>query len=312
MAASEGAIEVGLRRDAAAARPSVAYGRGRRSKWWRDIGWRHVVGVAALAFALFPVIWVFSASVNPTNTLAGQRLIPANPSLENYRHLLLGEVPFRAWFLNTVMIASSAAAVSVFFCALGAYAFSRLRFAGRRAGLMALLLVQMFPQLLAMVAIFLFMLNVRDVYPAFGLGSRLGLVLVYLAGALGINTWLMKGFFDTIPKDLDESAKVDGASHSQVFFLVILPLAAPILAVIALLSFVIAINEFVLASILLQDESQYTLAVGLFRYVGGERFSARWGPFAAGTIMGGVPVIVLWMFLQRYIVSGLTGGAVKG
>jgi arabinogalactan oligomer / maltooligosaccharide transport system permease protein len=311
VAASEGAIEIGLVRDEAEAAPTVTYGRGRRAKWWRDIGWRHLVGVAAIGFAVFPVLWVVSASVNPTDTLAAQRLIPANPSLRNYERLLFEEIPFLSWMWNTVYIAGATAVATVFVCALGAFAFSRLRFRGRRAGLMTLLLVQMFPQVLAMVAIFLLMLRVRDVFPPIGLGTREGLILVYMGAGLGINTWLMKGFFDTIPRELDEAAKVDGASHVQVFFRIILPLAAPILAVIALLAFVLGVSEFVLASIILQDEGQYTLAVGLFRFIG-DRYGARWGPFTAGTVMGGVPVIILWMFLQKYIVSGLTQGGVKG
>jgi arabinogalactan oligomer/maltooligosaccharide transport system permease protein len=130
---------------------------------------------------------------------------------------------------------------------------------------------------------------------------------------MGVNTWLMKGFFDTIPRSLDESAKVDGATHAQVFFLIILPLTAPILAVIFLLGFIFLLNDFVLASAVLGqgDEQGFTLAIGLSRYLQ-DQFALRWGPFAAGAIMAGVPVIVLWLFLQRYIVSGLTQGAVKG
>jgi arabinogalactan oligomer/maltooligosaccharide transport system permease protein len=146
-----------------------------------------------------------------------------------------------------------------------------------------------------------------------GLGTGAGLALVYLGGALGVNTWLMKGFFDTIPRDLDESAQVDGASHNQVFFRIILPLVAPILAVVFLLSFIFLLNDFVLASAVLGqgDPEGFTLSVGLFRYLS-DQFNQRWGPFAAGALMAGVPVVILFLFLQKYIVSGLTQGAVKG
>jgi arabinogalactan oligomer / maltooligosaccharide transport system permease protein len=280
--------------------------------WFRDVGWRHLVALLAVAFALFPVVWVVSASFNPTGSLAGQQLIPDNPTLDNYRTLLDDpSYPFARWFLNTMVIGGIVAASTVALSAMAAFAFSRLRFTGRRVGLMSLLLVQMFPQLLAMVAIFLLMDNIQSIFPAIGLGTRAGLILVYLGGALGVNTWLMKGFFDSIPSELDEAAKVDGATHAQTFVRIILPLAAPILAVVGLLSFIFTINEFVLASILLRQPDDYTLAVGLYRFVG-DRYGSRWGPFTAGALLGGVPVIVLWMFLQRFIVSGLTQGAVKG
>ncbi len=282
-------------------------------KWFRDKGWRHLVGWVALAFALFPVIWIISASLNPLQTLTSQTLIPDEFTLENYRELLFGDVPYTNWYINTLLIAGGASILMTFMSALAAYAFSRMRFRGRRVGLMSVLLIQMFPQVLAFVAIFLLMVQIKGVFPSIGLGTRLGLSLVYLGGALGVNTWLMKGFFDTVPKDLDESAMVDGASHHQVFFRIILPLVAPILAVVFLLSFIFLINDFVLADAVLGQGSpeDYTLSVGLFRFLN-DQFNQRWGMFAAGSLMAGVPVVILFLFLQKYIVSGLTQGAVKG
>ncbi|MEA1903401.1 MAG: sugar ABC transporter permease [Actinomycetota bacterium] len=292
---------------------AVVGGRTPLIKWFRTVGWRHLVAWAALIFALFPVIWVVSASLNPLGTLTSQRLIPDSFTLENYKVLFSGAIPYSSWYLNTIMIAGGASVIMTFLSALAAYAFSRMRFQGRRVGLLAVLLIQMFPQILAFVAIFLIMVQIKGVFPAIGLGTKSGLTLVYLGGALGVNTWLMKGFFDTIPKDLDESAKVDGASHHQVFFRIILPLVAPILAVVFLLSFIFLINDFVLADAVLGQGSpeNYTLSVGLFRFLS-DQFNQRWGPFAAGALMAGVPVVILFLFLQRYIVSGLTQGAVKG
>ncbi len=285
---------------------------GARRRWFRDTGWRHLVMLAACVFALFPVAWVVSASINPSASLAAQRFIPAQPTLVHFRTILSGDtIPYLRWFGNTVQIAGIVAFGQVLISALAAYAFSRLRFRGRRVGLMTILLVQIFPQFLAMVAIFLLMVDLGELFPGIGIGTKAGLILVYLGGSLGVNTWLIKGFFDTIPSELDEAAKVDGATDWQVFARVILPLATPVLAVIAVLSFTLMVNEFVLASILLQDTRDFTLAIGLQRFIDA-RYGARWGPFAAGALLGGVPVVVLFLSLQRFIVSGLTAGSVKG
>ena len=173
-------------------------------------------------------------------------------------------------------------------------------------GMLTLLLVQMFPLFLAFVAIYLIMLRVSDVFPHIGLNTRSGLILVYLGGVLGVNAWLMKGFFDSIPHELDESAKVDGATAAQIFWIIILPLGAPVLAVIGLLSFIATLNEYVLASILLQSPDKFTLSVGLFTFVSRE-YGEQWGPFCAGVVLMAVPV-VLFLFLQRFIVQGMTGG----
>ena len=147
---------------------------------------------------------------------------------------------------------------------------------------------------------------------AIGTGTINGLILVYLGGAMGVNTWLIKGFFDTIPHDLVESARVDGATHWQIYSRIIMPLAAPILAVVGLLAFVTILNDFVIANaVLSNNEDSWTLSIGLFRFVA-DRYGARWGPFAAGAVIGSVPTVLLFLYLQKYIVSGLTQGSVKG
>ena len=210
-----------------------------------------------------------------------------------------------------MIVAGATALLTVLMSALAAYAFSRFRFKGRRLGMVALLLIQMFPQLLAIVAIYLIVLNVGDIFHFMGLNTLSAVVLVYLGGALGVNTWLMKGFFDTIPKELDESARVDGATPAQVFWGVVLPLAAPVLAVIALISFIATLNEFVIASAILETQQKFTLPVGLWQYID-QKYSEHWGPFAAGVLIAAIPAALLFVFLQRYIVEGLTSGAVKG
>ncbi len=281
--------------------------------WFRKLGWRHLVALAALVFALFPVVWIVSAAINPVgSTLTSQQLIPESPTLDNFR-ALSNTVPYWSWYRNTMLIAGGAALFNTMLAALAAYAFSRMRFRGRRTGLLSVLLIQMFPQILTIVALFLMMDLIKDVYPAIGLGTRNGLFLIYLGGAMGVNTWLMKGFFDTIPVDLDESARIDGATHGQIFMRIILPLVAPILAVVFLLGFIFLINDILIVRVVLGlgNQENWTLGLGLWQFVN-DRFSQRWGLFAAGSLLAAIPIIVLWQFLQRYVVSGLTQGAVKG
>jgi arabinogalactan oligomer/maltooligosaccharide transport system permease protein len=169
----------------------------------------------------------------------------------------------------------------------------------------------MFPQFLAIVAIFLIFATVTDLWPPIGFNTPWGLLLLYMGGALGVNTWLMKGFFDTVPRELDESATMDGATHAQVFFRILLPLVAPILAVTALLAFIGTINEFLIANVFLRSNESKTLAVGMFGLVAGER-NNNFGIFCAGTLLTAIPTVLVFQLLQRYIVNGLTAGAVKG
>ena len=292
--------------------------RPRLAETW----WRHVVGVIACIFALFPIWFVASAAFNRDPSVSGTSFTPRQWTLHNFGALLHDKVkdpssqsnvyaPFFRWFGNTLLVALTSSLGTVLIGAFAAYAFSRFRFKGRRMGMLALLLIQMFPALLTVVAIYLIVLNVGSIFHPVGLNTYLALILVYLGGAMGVNTWLMKGFFDTIPKELDESARVDGATPAQIFWGVVLPLALPVLAVVALLSFIGTLNEYVIASTILQTTNHFTLPVGMYQLVSNQ-YDKTWGPFTAGALMAALPVAALFMFLQRWIVSGLTGGAVKG
>ncbi len=280
--------------------------------WFVTTGWRHLVGIVATVFAVFPLLFVLSSSFNPSGTLTGSNRLFRVISLENYRLLLANDSqPYALWYLNTMVIATCSALGTIFMGALAAYAFSRMRFTGRRLGLLSLLLVQMFPQILGMVAIFLLLNWLGDVMPILGLGSGVALVMVYLGGALGVNTYLMYGFFNTIPVSLDEAARVDGAGHARIFFTIILRLVAPILAVVGLLSFISSVNEFVIASVVLGGNPRtQTLAVGLYQFVS-QLFNTNFPVFTAGAVLAAIPVMALFLYLQRHIVSGLTAGAVK-
>lgn len=278
--------------------------------WFRQTGWRHIVGIVMLIFAGFPLVYVLSASLNPGGTLLSTNGLFSSISFENYATLFADpQRPYAAWFGNTIVIGLTTAICSTILCALAAYTFSRMRFTGRRAGLLTLLLVQMFPQLLAVVAIFLLLTAIGDIFPALGLNSQLGLILVYLGGALGANTFLMYGFFNTIPSSIDEAAKIDGAGHARIFFTIILRLVAPILAVVTLLTFLGVTGDFLIASTVLIDPEKQTLAVGLFQYVSTD--AKNYAVFAAGAVIAAIIPMALFLALQRYIVGGLTAGSVK-
>jgi arabinogalactan oligomer / maltooligosaccharide transport system permease protein len=287
----------------------------------RETWWRHLIAIAAIAFSIFPILYVASAAFNADQSLSASSLIPRDVTTQNFRELLSGEttsaggqkleVPYLRWYANSLIVASAAALLTVMLGAFAAYAFSRFRFRGRRLGMLGLLLIQMFPVFLAIVAIYLILLYTGEVFSFVGLNTRTGLTLVYLGGAMGVNAWLMKGFFDTIPPELDESARVDGATPAQIFWGVVLPLAAPVLAVVALISFIVTLNEFLIAGTLLQTSERQTLPVGMQFFVD-QKYAEEWGPFAAGVLLAAIPVVILFMVLQKFIVQGLTRGAVKG
>lgn len=278
-------------------------------KWFSEIGIRHVVGVLAVICVAVPILYVLAASFIPGATLTGYNKLFSSISFENYAELR--STSFWTWLVNSLEIGIITSVATVLMGAAAAYAFSRFRFSGRKIGLVSLLIVQMFPQILAFVAIFLLLMGLGYVWPPLGLNSKLSLICVYLGGSLGANTFLMYGSFNTIPKEIDEAAKIDGASHSQIYWTIILRLVTPILAVVGLLSFIGTFNDFVIAKVILQSESNWTLAVGMYQWVS-EQMEQNWGQFAAGAVIGSIPILLLFLFLQKYIVGGLTAGAVKG
>ncbi|EGQ3298011.1 sugar ABC transporter permease [Staphylococcus pseudintermedius] len=276
-----------------------------KKKVWKAIG---IYGFIAFMFVviLYPLLWTFGISLNPGTTLYGAKMIPDNATFANYIYLLTDEnSQYLTWYKNTLLVASANALFSVIFVTLTSYAFSRYRFVGRKYGLITFLILQMFPVLMAMVAIYI-LLNTIGL-----LDSLLGITLVYIGGSIPMNAFLVKGYFDTIPKELDESAKIDGASHMRIFFQIMLPLAKPILAVVALFNFMGPFMDFILPKILLRSPEKYTLAVGLFNFIN-HQYANNFTVFAAGAIMIALPISIVFLFLQKYLVSGLTAGATKG
>lgn len=272
-----------------------------------------------LVITTYPILWVFTIAFSGEQTLviadlpaeptAADRLRtvvpwPKTVSAQNFRDVMTQQ-PFGRWLLNSAIISAATTVLGVALACSAAYAFSRFKFPGRRAGLMSFLVSQMFPGTLMLIPLYIIIVK------WLGLGSTwAGLVLVYTMTAIPFCVWMLKGYFDTIPKELEESALIDGASPARVFFQIVLPLAKPAVAVTALFSFMTAWNEFIQAATFMDKETMYTAPVGLRFFVGG--FQQQWGYFSAGAIITAIPVVVLFMFLQRYLISGLTAGAVKG
>jgi arabinogalactan oligomer/maltooligosaccharide transport system permease protein len=281
----------------------------RRRRWWLEVGWKYPLAILIIFFAVFPLLYVLSAALKPGGSLAGSSQLFSAIDFTNFA--ALGGTKFWTWVLNTLVVGGITAIGAVLMGAAAAYAFSRFRFRGRRASLTSLLIIQMFPQTVAFVAVFLLLLALGEVVPALGINSRIALICVYLGGALGANTFLMYGFFNSIPIEIDESAKIDGATHAQIFWRLIMPLVTPVLAVVGLLAFVSAFGDFILARIILTSEDNWTLAVGMYQWVSNQ-LTSRWGLFAAGAVIASLPVLALFLSLQRYIVGGLTAGSVKG
>jgi arabinogalactan oligomer/maltooligosaccharide transport system permease protein len=269
--------------------------------------------------ACYPILWVFTiafsgkqslAIVNlPSNPTTADRLRAITPwpeevSASNFVSVMRDQ-PFARWIFNSAIVAGATTIVGVFMACTAAYAFSRFRFPGRRAGLMSFLVSQMFPGTLTLIPLYIILVQWLE------LGSSwIGLILIYATTAIPFCVWMLKGYFDTIPKELEESALMDGASTGRIFFSIVLPLAKPAVAVTALFAFMTGWNEFILAATFMDKELMYTAPVGLRFFVGG--FQQQWGFFAAGSIIVAIPVVVLFMYLQKYLVSGLTAGAVKG
>jgi arabinogalactan oligomer/maltooligosaccharide transport system permease protein len=257
-------------------------------------------------FIGYPLVWTIGLSLNPGTSLYSASIIPESWSFMHYKWLFTSsESNYLLWYKNSLIVAMINSGVSALLTSLVAYAFSRYRFIGRKYGLYAFLLLQMFPSLMAMVAIYV-LLNMLGL-----LDTLAGLILIYIGGQIPFNAWLVKGYFDTISRELDDAARIDGAGHFAVFFKIMLPLAKPILAVVALFNFMAPFTDFLLPSIIIRSPENYTLAVGLFSFIN-QQFANNFTRFAAGSILIAIPIAFVFLFLQRYLISGLTAGGTKG
>ena len=280
--------------------------------------WLHLALIGFVLLTIYPVLWVLALAFSgqqsvgiidlPQDPTLFERLrailpFPEHFSVKNFTEVWT-EQSFGRWMLNSAIVSLLTTGLGVFLACTAAYAFSRFRFPGRNQGMLLFLVSQMFPGTLMLIPLFIIIVK------WLGLGNTyFGLVIVYATTAIPFCVWMLKGYFDTIPIDIEESAVIDGASRQTIFFRIILPLAKPAIAITALFSFMTAWNEFILASVFMEAEGNYTAPVGLRFFVGG--FSAQWGFFAAGSVMVSLPVVLLFLYLQKYLISGLTAGSVK-
>ena len=256
-------------------------------------------------FAIYPVLRVFSISLRPGNRLLTRSLalIPEGATLESYRRLFFDE-PFLRWMANSILVSSAVTLVGVALAATAGYAFSRYRFPGRNAAMLAVITTQMFPVTMLLLPLFIMLIKLH-LYDSFA-----GLVVAYSATALPFTIWQMKGYYDTIPYSLEEAAMIDGAHPVYAFYRIVLPLALPALAISALFSFMTAWSEYLVAAVLIQNTDLFTLPLGLKYFQ--SNMEVAWGLYSAGAIVVSLPVVVLFMAVSRWLVSGLTLGSVKG
>ena len=254
----------------------------------------------------YPLIWAVAMSMNSSTNLYSASLSPENWSLDNYEWLFTNpRSDYLLWYRNTLFVSSVVTVLTTILVLFTAYAFSRYRFRGRTYGLYAFLLLQMFPVLMAMVALYI-LLNTIGL-----LDNLWGLIIIYVGGNIPMNSFLVKGYLDTLPKSLDESAKMDGAGHFRIFFQILLPLAKPIISVVALFNFMAPFMDFILPRIVLRSPENFTLALGLYNFVNAQ-FSNNFSRFAAGAVLVAIPIATVYLFLQKYLISGLASGATKG
>ncbi|MFL6976819.1 arabinogalactan oligomer ABC transporter permease GanQ [Bacillus inaquosorum] len=256
---------------------------------------------------VYPLLWTAGASFNPGNSLISTSIIPKHPTFDHYKELFAGKesLQYVQWYINSMKISLFTMAGSLICVTFTAYAFSRFRFKGREYALTLFLLLQMIPQFSALIALFVLAQILGMI------NSHWLLILLYIGGLIPMNTYLMKGYMDSIPMDLDESAKIDGASSTRIFFQIILPLSKPMAAVVAMNGFTGPLGDFVLSSTILRTPESYTLPVGLFNLVN-DVMGASYTTFAAGALLISIPVAVIFIMLQKNFVSGLTAGGTKG
>lgn len=280
----------------------------KKSKFFR-LFFTYLIVIVVSIIVIYPILWTIGASFNPGTSLSSTTIFPRNPTLNHYRALFEGKgnIRYVEWFKNSLQVSIFTMLGTLLSVSLTAYAFSRFKFKGRKNGLVAFLLLQMIPNFSALIAIYIMALML-------GLMNSHGLlILFYIGGQVPFNTYLMKGYFDSIPIELDESARMDGAGKTRIFWQILIPLARPMLAVVAMNSFTVPLGDFIMSSMILRSPEHYTLPLGLFNLITAVRGQgASYTTFAAGALLISVPIGVVFLLIQKQFIAGLTQGGTKG
>lgn len=267
----------------------------------------HTILIIASLIAIFPILWIISTSFKPYSEVFSTTLniVPDNFTLDNYKYVLTkNDHIFLTWIMNSAIIAVFTSLFAVFLSATAAYALSRYKFIGHKFTMYLFLVTQMFPGALLLIPLY-------NLMNSFGLlNTHLGLILAYSTVAIPFSTWMLKGFFDTIPYELEEAARVDGLSQFGTFYKIVLPLSLPGISVTIFFAFITAWNEFMIALTFMSTESKYTIPIGLQQFV--NQYNTDWHYMAAGAVIVTIPVLILFLYAQKYLVSGLTAGGTKG
>jgi arabinogalactan oligomer / maltooligosaccharide transport system permease protein len=273
--------------------------------------WRYVLAVVLIIFAVIPFIWVVSTSFNAAKSLTSAQLIPTRTTLNNYSDLLSSKtLNFSRWMVNSLKVTVISVSCILFLTSMASYALSRFKFRSKRTVMMGIMLINVFPGILALIALFTMFQQIGMFIPGFGLNTHAALIAVYVAGAMSINTLMVKAYIDTIPQEIDESCLVEGASYWQTFWIVVFPMIRPIVITAGILAFMATYGDFIIANLILKGNDSLTVMVGIFRFTQ-QRFDTDWGVVTAGTVIAAVPTVSLFFFAQKYIITGLTSGAVK-
>lgn len=272
---------------------------------------KYFLALVLIIFAVLPFLWVVATSFNAAKSLLGAKLIPSKVTLNNYHDLLSSKtLYFTQWMFNSLKVSLISVAIILLLTCLSSYALSRFKFRSKKILMTGIMIINVFPGILAMIAIYSMLQQLGSYIPFIGLNTHAGLICIYVAGSMSVNILMVKAYIDTIPLEIDESALLEGASYWKTFIEIIFPMIKPIIITVGILSFMVTYGDFIIANILLKGNDQITVMVGIYQFTQ-QRYDTDWGIVMAGTVVAALPAIIIFFFSQKYIITGLTSGSVK-